>query len=132
MSQENVQLLRRAFEGFNSHGIDGLLLYLHPEIEWTTTGVFVEAATYCGHEGVRRYIGAWAKEFADLRVDFEEQIDAGDVVVTVGRISGRGKTSGAPVDVVLTAVWSQQDGKIIRLRNFADKAEAFRAAGLSE
>jgi ketosteroid isomerase-like protein len=130
MSQENVELARRAFQAFNGQGLDGLLLYLHPEIEWTTTGAFLEAATYRGHDEVRRYIGALVNEFVDIHIEVEEVIDAGDQVVITARISGRGKSSGAPVELVMTTVGSQREGKIVRLHNFMDKGEALEAAGL--
>ncbi len=38
--------MRGFFEAFVRDGLDGVLDHLHPEIEWTTTGAFLEAATY--------------------------------------------------------------------------------------
>ena len=48
MSQEDVQAVRDAFDAFDSEGIDGLLAHLDPQIEWTTTGEFLESAVYRG------------------------------------------------------------------------------------
>jgi ketosteroid isomerase-like protein len=82
--------------------------------------------------GIRRYLGAMADELDDLHIESEEVVDAGDQVVATSRISGRGRSSGAPVELVMTTVGAHQDGMIIRMRNFADKAEALDAAGLVE
>ena len=132
MSQGNVEIVRSAFAAGERDGLDGLLSALDPEIEWTTTGAFIEAATYQGHEGVRGYLGAMEDEFDDMRIDPEEFIDAGEQVVVAVRISGRGKRSGAPVELMLTSVFSLRGDKIVRIRNYAERAEALEAAGLTE
>jgi ketosteroid isomerase-like protein len=132
MSRENVEVVRRAVDGFNRRGLDALLELADPEIEWTTTGRYVEAGTYRGHEGVRQYLGAALAEFDDARTDADEYIDAGDHVVVASRFSGTGKRSGIPVELEMTIVYTIRDGKIVRARNFEDKAEALRAAGLTE
>jgi ketosteroid isomerase-like protein len=132
MSQENMEIVRRAFDAFEREGLDGLMRYLDPQVEWTTTGAFLEAATYRGHEGVRGYLGAMIDEFDELRNTPEEFIDAGEQVVVTTRASGRGKLSGAPVELTMAAVSLVKDGRIIRIRNYREKAEALEAAGLSE
>ena len=47
-------------------------------------------------------------------------------------ITGRGRASGAPVELTLAGVCSFRDGTIVRIRNYADQAEALEAAGLRE
>jgi ketosteroid isomerase-like protein len=132
MSGENVEVVRRAFDAFEREGLDGLMCYLDPQVEWMTTGAFLEAATYRGHEGVRGYLGAMIDEFDDLRNTPEEFIDAGEQVVVMTRASGRGKLSGAPVELTMASVSLVRDGRIIRICNYRAKAEALKAAGLSE
>jgi ketosteroid isomerase-like protein len=129
MSQENVEIVRRAFA---TEGIEELMAYLDPEIEWTTTGMFLDAATYRGHEGVRGYLGAMEAAFDDLRDASEEIIDAGEVVLVAQVISGRDKRSGARAEFTRTSVCSVRDGKIVHIRSYRSKAEALEAAGLSE
>jgi ketosteroid isomerase-like protein len=36
VAQENVETLRRAFDAFNERGLEGLLEFTDPRIEWTT------------------------------------------------------------------------------------------------
>jgi ketosteroid isomerase-like protein len=50
VSQENVEIARRAMAEFNERGLPGLLEFADPEIEWTTTGRYVEAGTYRGYD----------------------------------------------------------------------------------
>jgi ketosteroid isomerase-like protein len=132
MSQENVKILRRAIEAYGREGLDGTLRYYDPEIEWTSTGEWIERATYSGHEGVRRYLGTMEAEIKDLRIEPVELIDAGDQVISSVRISGRGKASGAPVELTLISVGTLRDGLVYRIRNYPTKADALEAAGLSE
>jgi ketosteroid isomerase-like protein len=132
MSEENVETLRRALEAYGREGLDGYLRYFDPEIQWTSTGAWIEGATYRGHEGVRRYLGSIEAEIEDLRAEPVELIDAGDRVVSSVRISGRGKASGAPVELTLISVGELRDGLAYRIRNYPTMAEALEAAGLSE
>jgi ketosteroid isomerase-like protein len=54
MSRENVEIIRRAVAAYNERGLEGLREFAHPDIEWTTTGIFLEAGTYRGHDGIRQ------------------------------------------------------------------------------
>jgi ketosteroid isomerase-like protein len=130
MSEENVEIVRRWIEAFNRGGVDMAAHFVDSDVEWTTTGLYIEAGTYRGHEGVLRYLDALAAEFEDFRSEPEELIDAGDQVVVPVRITGRGRQSGAPVDLAFTMVVSLRNGRIFRIRNFPEKAEALEAAGL--
>jgi ketosteroid isomerase-like protein len=58
--------------------------------------------------------------------------DLGDRVLVLGRIEGRGRGSGAPVDAPLGFVVDVRGGKMSRIRGCIDHGEALRAAGLSE
>ena len=113
-------------------GVEAGLRFLDPEIEWNTTGIFVEPDTYLGHEGVVRYLGDVATEFEDVHAEPEQLIDAGDRVVVPVRISGRGRQSGATVDLGLTMVILLRDGVIVHIRNYPEKDETLEAAGLRE
>jgi ketosteroid isomerase-like protein len=132
MSQENVEIVERWIDTANRDGIEIALRFLDSEIEWITTGLFVEPGSYRGHEGVLRYIGDVAAEFEDVHAEPAGLIDAGEQVVLPVRISGRGRQSGAAVDLRLTMLISLRGGMIVRVRNYAEKAEALEAAGLSE
>jgi ketosteroid isomerase-like protein len=53
-------------------------------------------------------------------------------VLVLGRLKGRGKGSGAPVDTPYTGIFDFRGDKIWRSRVYLDRAEGLRAAGLSE
>ena len=132
MSEENVEIIRRAIEAYGREGLDGTLRYYDPSIEWTSTGDYIEAATYRGHDGLRRYFGTMEDEFEDLRVEPVELIEAGEQVISSVRFTGRGKSSGAPVEMTLISVGSLREGLVYRVHNYPSMAEALEAAGLRE
>jgi ketosteroid isomerase-like protein len=132
MSEGNVEIVRRAIEAYGHEGLGGTLRFYDPEIEWTSTGDYIEAATYRGHDGLRRYLGTMEEQFEDLRVEPVELIDAGERVISSVRFTGRGKASGAPVEMTLISVGSLRDGLIYRVRNYPDMAAALEAAGLRD
>jgi ketosteroid isomerase-like protein len=132
MSQENVEIVRQALDAYSREGLDGYLRYFDPEIEWTSTGEWIEGGTYRGHEGVRRYLGSLEAEIEDLRSEPVDLIDTGDQVISSVRISGRGKASGAPVELTLISVGTFRNGLVYRIRNYPTMADALEAAGLQQ
>jgi peroxiredoxin/ketosteroid isomerase-like protein len=65
----------------------------------------------------------------DVHFVVEEFIAAGDEVAAVGRIEGRARKSGAPIDVPFVHIWTVRDGYLQRLRAFTDTATLSAALG---
>ena len=74
----------------------------------------------------------WSSAFEELRVTFEEIIDAGDQVVVVAHHKGRGRGSGINVDARFYEVYTLREGKVSRVDEYTERAEALEAAGLRE
>jgi ketosteroid isomerase-like protein len=129
MSQENVELLRTAGER-GRRDPEAFFGIFDPDVDWSSNLVDAEATR--GVDAVRQFFRKWMGAFEDIAFEWVELIDAGDEVVTISRWHGQGKASGAPVDTLLAQVWTFRDGKIVRCRDFASKAEALEAVGLRE
>ena len=123
-------MVRASIEAFNSGGIEAALEFFHPEVEWETTGMFVEAGTYRGHDGVRRYLGAFNEEFDAPRFDVTEVLHEHDPAVYGVTVSVVGRQSGAAVTTELYVVARSRGGKVHRQRNLGTREEAQAAAGL--
>jgi uncharacterized protein len=132
MSQENIELVRGAFDAFSRDDWDALIGLFDPEIEWVTTGQFVGGQLYRGHEGARDFLDALSGEFEAFRAEPGNFAAASDVVVADTRVTGTGKRSGVPVELLFTVVVSVRNGRIVRVQNFLERREALEAAGLSE
>ena len=67
MVQENVEIVREWIDEINRGGFEAAMRFLDPEIEWTTTSAYLEAGTYQGHEGIRRYLRRATGSWEELR-----------------------------------------------------------------
>src|SRR4051794_13859095 len=133
MSQENVEIVRRGYERYASG-----------DAEWVST-LFAETAelpdagglgvadtatgTLTGPAGFLRSANESLEGFDDFHVDVEDVVEAGDAVIALVRIAGKGKASGALLEIRLTHLWVfGDDGKIIRGEVHRNKADALNAA----
>ncbi len=110
MSRENVEVATQAIDAFNGSDIDVFAALTTPDFEWSPSMAAIDGETYRGREGIEKYFGtldnAWEK-FHILRDGFR---DLGDLVVMLGRLEGRGKGSGAPVNSPLGMVFDFRGG----------------------
>jgi uncharacterized protein len=133
MSQENVEVVRRAWQALARRDNEAAFALYDPEVEIDLTGSgFPGAGVYHGLEGVRSWNREWLGAFGGFSADVEEWIDAGEQVIAMVRWHGRGKLSGTPAQMLRAHVWTLRDGKLLRLRIYDDKATALEAAGLRE
>jgi ketosteroid isomerase-like protein len=106
---------------------------LAPDAEWVPVAGAGLGASYRGPEGFVEFMETWTGVIGDLEVELERAVDAGDAgVVVVGHQSGRGEGSGVPVEWRFGQIFEFDDGRVARIRNFTEPAEAFRAAGMDE
>ena len=132
MSEENVEIVRHAFEALEQGGVDAMLDFCSPDIEYRVRRDLPDARTYHGHDEVRALAADWQRVFEDFHLGPEDLIDAGNSVIGIMRISGRGATSGVEAGNPYATVCAVRDGKIWRISDFPTREEAFEAAGLSE
>ncbi len=133
MSQENVEIVRRAYESVNRGDLDAVVADVAPECEYITSGAIPGfEGVYRGPEGYKRFVGWLVDQFDEARTDVRELIEAGDQVVASVATRGRGKRSGAEVSWDVWQVWTLQEGKIVHGQGFTSREEALEAAGLRE
>jgi ketosteroid isomerase-like protein len=138
MSQENMEILRRAFEVFSRDGPAGVISggFWSPEIVWDASRSGIPGhGVYRGHDEVRSYFeDDWfqAFPFEEWEVEIEQLIDNGDQVIAMSRQRGRGATAGVASELELALVFDLRDGQIVRVETYLDRMKALEAAGLSD
>ncbi len=134
MSQENVEIMRRAYAAFNRGDIDGMVADVGPDFEYVPPAGVVPGVleVYRGPEGFKRWRGAFWDEFDDAHIEVHEFVDAGDQVLATETVQGRGKQSGAASSWTLWELWTVRDGKLVHGQGITSREEALEAAGLSE
>ena len=133
MSQENVAIVRQAYEAFAAGGVDATGPSFAPDAIHHAYPEWVTQSEYRGPDGLRTLLAEFTDNFDNFEFDVRELRDCGDSVVMLGEIFGRIRGSGVPIRQPLGAVYSDfRDGQIGQARNFLTWREALEAAGLSE
>jgi ketosteroid isomerase-like protein len=131
MSQQNVEIARRAYDAYNRRDIDAMLALATSDCVMISQ-LLDASAEFHGREGLARYYAMLNESWEEFRSVIEEAHDLGDHVLTLNRSTARGKGSGMDVDAPTAAVFDFRDGKISRVRLYLDRAEASLEAGLIE
>jgi ketosteroid isomerase-like protein len=131
VAEENIELVRRAFEAFSRRDLEALLELVHPDGEFVApTGSIAGRGTpYRGHDGMRQYFEDVARIWEELEVIPHEFREVGNQVVALGRVYGRG-LDGLLVDSPTGWVWTIEGDKIVRGEVFTSRQEALDAVGL--
>src|SRR5690242_2116154 len=134
MPVDKVDVARRVVDAYNRRDVEGLFAELATsDFEWYPAIVRgLDGSVYRGRAGVERFNVDTSENWAELQSLPEEFRDLGDRVLILGRLKGRGKASGAPVDAPQAIVLDFRGDRIWRSRVYLDHAEGLRAAGLSE
>ena len=120
MSSENVAIVRRAYEAWNSGNAEAAVELLDPDIKWTLPPHFPDAETWHGRdrvvEGLQEMMAGWES----LHMDVRELIDEGDRVVARVRFEGRSALTGLDLAGmgVDTQIWTLRDGRAVEVRMF--------------
>jgi ketosteroid isomerase-like protein len=127
VSQENVDLVRRALEGF----IAGEVLWdtIDAEVEVHDHDI-LDAGEYRGHAGFSRWVEDWSTGLPVISIDLEELIDAGDKVVAVFVLKARPRDSTVDVERRDGIVYRCRSGRITRLDYYNSRDQALEAVGI--
>lgn len=142
MSEENVELVREWVSTWQDldlvaaasepERLAAVFEYLHPEIEVRWSEPLADIETYRGLAGAQRALADWLEPWTEYHQEPIEFIDAGDRVVVHYRQWGRGRSSGAMVEMEVSQVYTFREGKIASLREYMSQSAALEAAGLVE
>lgn len=111
---------------------DTLIALCDPAVRFESRITAVEAGTYEGHEGVRRYIANLAEAFEHIDVTQSDLVERGGRVVATNRFRARGRSSGLEVEQEFYVAARADRGKLLWWGLFDSRAEALAAAGLSD
>jgi ketosteroid isomerase-like protein len=133
MSEENVEIVRRAHEAFNQRDLDAVAELIEADwvMDWSRS-IGPRRGVYRGRAGVEEWIAGIAEAFDGFEILPLEYIEAGDEIVVPTQVKGRGRGSGVVVDAAAATVWELERGKVVKLTLYQSKDEALEAAGLSE
>ena len=143
MSQENVEQLRLGFQLWNAalnepdeatwRAITAEVSNAyHPEAQIDFSRTVPDFPMTNPREAMTAWVEGARGTFAEVRVEPTEFIDAGDTVLAVMRISGKGTMSGAEISSDFVYVFRYRDNEIIATTTYTTRQEAIEAVGLEE
>jgi ketosteroid isomerase-like protein len=135
MSEENVEIVRRAIEAVNRQDVEAFVATASPDIEWADSMFWSESPrVHRGEVEVREWFRQAVVEYWEsLHCALVEVIEATDERVTwEGLLTARGKDSGVETRLHFWTVNWFTDGKVTRREVFRERGDALEAAGLEE
>ncbi len=102
MSQENVEVVKVAYEAFARGGLDRYMEHFTDDVVYRAVeGAPDDPGPIHGKDAVRAWLQDWIDMFDGFWMEPVELIDAGgDTVVAVERFGGRAKLSGVETDQI--------------------------------
>jgi ketosteroid isomerase-like protein len=142
MSQQNVDIVREAMaladEARNADlsqpALDALMVQftnlVATDAQFDMSGRVFNPDVYTGKAELRRLLREIREVWDEFRVTPERFVDAGDRVVVIEAIRGRGRSSNVPVESRSASIWTLRDGQVIHMKTSYDPREALEAVGL--
>jgi ketosteroid isomerase-like protein len=131
MSSRNVEIVRRLYQDFNQGALDSMLEGANADVEFDASERLPDEGVIRGRDAYRRFFERTFDTWERFVVEVDELLDAGDAVVALVRLSGVGKSSQVTVEESTAHVIWLREGRPYRVKVFADRDDALRAAGLT-
>ncbi len=97
MSGQNVELLRRYYESWNGGDVESVVAALSDDVEWHGHPRLPEPGPYADPTAVGRWMEQFQEAWGELHAEPVELLEAGDGVVALVHMTGRGRGSGVAV-----------------------------------
>jgi ketosteroid isomerase-like protein len=132
MSQENVEVVRRAFEVWNRRDLRTWLTFFDSdaEVDWSRSQSPFKGV-YCGHREMEAFWNVFWSTWEDVQLEPHGFTEAGSEVVVPNTAHMRGRER-IEVSARTALVFTVENGQITRLRLFDEQDDALAAAGLRE
>ena len=98
MSQEDLEIVRRANTAYAEGGMDAALPFFTDDTVLYSIPEWPDDPEYHGHDGLRLLDQQWRDSFDDFGFEVQELHDAGDSVVSLHALTGRNQGLRYPDD----------------------------------
>ena len=130
MSRKALDVVRAWQDAIVAGDAPGSIAYFAQGVEWDDRELRPEGARHRGVPALVAEMRIWFGTWDDYRWEVEEITEGEEVILVVGRETGRGKGSGIELDQRVGMVCTVEDGRITRNQLFKDIDRAREAAGL--
>jgi ketosteroid isomerase-like protein len=131
MPEPEIQALQRIYDALSRWDVDEFVNDVTHDFEFVLPETVPWGGTRHGRDGVAAYATIFRDHVDGQWADADDFINAGDLIVVLGRLRGRAKASGQEYEVHFAHVWTLSDGMPSRCRSYFDTAPVMAALGLS-
>ena len=130
MSAENMEALRRVYEGWRVGDFRAGVDLFDPAIVYVIRPEFPDPGIYVGLEHVANYMRGFLEPWTRLTITAEDFTEVDGSFVVAVRQEGTGTVSGAAGELRYFQVWSFRGNKVIRFESIRHREQALEAVGL--
>jgi ketosteroid isomerase-like protein len=126
----HVDTIQIGYDGFNRADLTEARKILAEDVEWRTTGAFPGLeGVYRGRDALDQWMEALRAEWRELDVGIAEVLaETDDAVAVTERLRGRGRESGAEVEMRTSAIYRfNREGKLTLREAFITADDALAA-----
>jgi len=129
MNEDNLRLVMDGFAAYARGDEAALRGIFDPEIEVYADTEMLNAGTFRGWEGWRRWTSEWEEAWEEITYEPLETIDVDDSLMVVRvRVKGTGRGSGVEVTNENAYLFETRGGKCTRFHLYATREKALAAA----
>ncbi|HKH23055.1 MAG TPA: nuclear transport factor 2 family protein [Solirubrobacterales bacterium] len=127
--KSSAELVAETLIAYQSGDQDTLRRLMHPEGEIYGVPGLINAGTYRGYEGFRKWITQWEEAWDEITYELGDFVEIDEsVIVAPVHIVGRGATSGVEIDSTFGWVYQWEDGLLRRYQVYTNVEDALDAA----
>jgi ketosteroid isomerase-like protein len=119
-----ADLVRRAYVALAERDFDTLNELAVPDFELDVTDRVFNPATYCGAEGLRRFLDEVDELWESMDMNVERLVERDEEVLALLLVDITGRGSGLKLQDRIAQHWTARDGKLVRMRVRADQDAA--------
>jgi ketosteroid isomerase-like protein len=123
--------VREGYAAYESNGVEGIIPFLDPDVEWRNPPDSPIAGVFEGHDGVREWQRLADEVFAELRFrphEIEEAPDGRVLAICTAEVRGRG--SEVAMEVPFAHVIEVRGDRATSFAMYSQVADAQAAVGL--
>ena len=129
MAEPEIQAVRRIYDALSKWNIDELAKDVAHDFELILPVTVPWGGTRHGRDGVEAFATIFRDHVEGQWADPDDFIEAGELIVVLGRLRGRARATGDEFEEHFAHVWTLSDGMPSRCRSYFDAAPIMAALG---
>jgi uncharacterized protein len=122
-----VEALRRIYDALSRWDVDEFTAAVTHDFEMILPETVPWGGTRHGPDGLEAYATIFQDHVEGLWADPDDFLEAGELIVVLGRLRGRARATSREYEVDFAHVWTLSDGVPSRCRSYFDTAPIIAA-----